>query len=160
MRLWVREAWRINVTPDDHSQTFIEYRADDPRPDADILPWKPSIFMARDDSRLTLEVTAVRAERLQQISTEDCKREGMVFASAQSWWYADPRISLHHSTARAAFQAIWGGINGAASWDANPFVVVISFKPYLCNIDRMAPRQVPAPGWHAGFPPEPNENVC
>lgn len=67
-RLWVRE------TSSQPGGT-IHYRADD-APHAEVLVWKPSIFMRRHESRINLEITAVRVERLQDISTDDVDAEG------------------------------------------------------------------------------------
>lgn len=82
--------------------------------------WRPAIHMPRWASRITLEVTAVRIERLQQISEEDAKAEGAIGALNNSigdnW------------CAREAFAALWQSINGPGSWDANPWVWVIEFK--------------------------------
>lgn len=70
--------------------------------------WKPSIFMRREYSRITLGIVGVRVERLQEISLNDAKAEGVETTDR----YAD----------------LWVKINGAESWNANPFVWVIEFK--------------------------------
>lgn len=75
---------------------------------------KPGIHMPRWASRLTLEVTAVRVERLQDISVEDCRAEGSPY---------DSPIDV-----RAWYRDLWEQINGPDSWDANPFVWCIEFK--------------------------------
>jgi hypothetical protein len=80
----------------------------------------PSIFMRRWESRLTLEVTAVRVERLNDISEEDAKGEGTT-----------PSIiggELEAMRYRAGYQTLWESINGAGSWALNPWVWVITFK--------------------------------
>jgi hypothetical protein len=64
--------------------------------------------MPRWASRITLEITAVRVERLQGISLDDAKAEGVETTDQ----YAE----------------LWGKINGAESWDANPWVWVVAFK--------------------------------
>lgn len=84
------------------------------------LGWKrrPSIHMPRWASRIRLEVTAVRAERLQDISAGDAMAEGVG---------ALP-IETRHATPKADFQFLWKSINGPGSWDANPWVWVVEFK--------------------------------
>lgn len=133
-RLWVKETFQ--VVPNLHSGTMPIYRADG---EIDrIVPgkWKPSIFMNRKFSRITLEITDVRVERLTEISevdawAEGCKRgeptdNGGFFPAEEpdpsgigerGWdcakdWYADLRDS----------------INGVGSWDKSPWVWAISFK--------------------------------
>lgn len=99
--------------------------------------WRPSIFMTRALSRLTLEIAEVRIERVQEISGADAKAEGIETAfvpgpmsSAFRW-----RDYSGHSSGvfspRESFASLWQAINGArpgASWDANPFVWAITFK--------------------------------
>lgn len=77
-------------------------------------PWKPSIFMPRHASRITLEVTAVRVERLQEITEADAQLEGFQ--------------QTNTTLARSEFIRLWKQINGVGSWDANPWVWVIEFK--------------------------------
>lgn len=79
--------------------------------------WKPSIHMPRKASRIMLEVTRVRVERLQEISRGDAMAEGCPFQNMAKGadprkWYAD----------------LWKTINGPGSWDLNPWVWVIEFK--------------------------------
>jgi hypothetical protein len=118
-RLWVRETWgpRITNGEPDPRQQYVKYRADD----VDDSPcdendwhewedrWRPSIHMPRWASRITLEVTGVRIERLQDISEADARAEGVVDT--------------------LAFEELWDSINGSGAWDANPWCWCISFKP-------------------------------
>ena len=92
------------------------------------LKWKPSIHMFRKDSRITLEITGVRAERLQDITPEDCIAEGLVYHEGFSQWHTSPdTLVFGHKT---AFQILWDSINAKRGygWDTNPFVWVIEFK--------------------------------
>jgi hypothetical protein len=119
--LWVRETW---ATDDD--KTFW-YRADGETYNAG-LPWRPSIHMPRAASRITLEIVSVRVERVQDISREDARAEGLTWV-APTWgipgiansWNGDPRES---------FKALWNDINAKRGhgWDSNPWVWVVEFK--------------------------------
>jgi len=82
------------------------------------LNWRsvPSIFVPRWASRITLEVTGVRVEQLQEISESDAQAEGV-----------DP-IVAKVPTHRDAYRYLWDEINGVGSWNANPWVWVIEFK--------------------------------
>ena len=87
-----------------------------------VAPWRPSIHMPRWASRITLEVTGVRVERLQEISDADAMTEGVPFTELpQGQDRPDP---LH----RAQFADLWESINGPRSWEANPWVWVIEFR--------------------------------
>jgi hypothetical protein len=78
----------------------------------------PSIHMPRWASRISLRITDVRVERLNDISASDALAEGMTFPEAMQWGNAP----------QDAFAELWRRINGEASWDANPWVWVISFQ--------------------------------
>lgn len=80
--------------------------------------WRPSIHMPRWASRITLEVTGVRVERLQDISEADALAEGVDSLPL------DTRLA----TPRLDFSALWESINGSGSWDANPWVWVVEFR--------------------------------
>ena len=117
-QLWVRETHSIRVNPEDATDSIGRawYAADNKFDSFDIR-WTPSIHMKRWASRITLEITDVRVERLQDISRGDAMDEGCPFVNmAQSddprKWYAD----------------LWESINGSGSWDTNPWVWVIEFK--------------------------------
>jgi hypothetical protein len=79
--------------------------------------WKPSIFMPRAVSRITLEITDVRVERLQQISDADSLAEGCSTADMKD---GDSLASV--------YARFWESINGAGSWATNPWVWVVSFR--------------------------------
>jgi hypothetical protein len=121
--LWVRETWHRSP----HFDCL--YRAD--FQDGAVLPkvvshggWRPSVFMPRSMSRITLQITGVRVEQLQDISEADALSEGTS---------VDPRhggvaCDWLPQTARDGYRTLWGDINGAGSWDANPWVWVIQFE--------------------------------
>ena len=101
---------------------------------------KPSIHMPRWASRITLEVTGMRVERLQDISEEDALAEGLhrieigsgyldrYAATAASWQEAVEQQVTTYEDPRNAFRDLWESINGAGSWNANPWVWAVEFK--------------------------------
>jgi hypothetical protein len=121
-RLWVRETWG-------HCDGGTCYRASE----ADsVLPddgrWRPSIHMPRWASRIALEVTDVRVEPLNSVSEEDAKSEGVTIPSYDRDLKPVEVDGFVSGAARIAFKELWANINGLDSWDANPWVWVISFK--------------------------------
>ncbi|MBB3142787.1 hypothetical protein [Halomonas organivorans] len=146
-RLWVREAHGYEIrsvggTP--HEQ--IAYRASKPNAVScydcngveQPMKWRPSIHMPRWACRLLLEVTAVRVERLQDISRFDACREG-IYAEDHDWresefylpnvaYRSSPSAGVRYSSARHAFEELWASINGPDSWAANPWVWVVEFR--------------------------------
>ena len=141
-RLWVRETWQHSnfpLGPYDESCTVF-YRADyldDPHgPDGEksnegkYRKWVPSIHMFRSASRILLEITAVRVERLQDISEADAISEGCYKSPRfpqSGLWTADDR-SFTGSGPIGCYRWLWESINGPGSWDANPWVWVIEFR--------------------------------
>jgi hypothetical protein len=139
-RLWVREnfyqdgQWslRLGCEPDDPrgrfwSGTSRVIFAADGTPLPDPIPgnqwrFRPSIHMPRLLSRITLEVTGVRVERLQDISGMDAKREGVSVPAHL------PHDGADLDYARREYRRIWQSINGPGSWDANPWVWVVEFE--------------------------------
>lgn len=130
-RIWVREAfmhepaeyeWLASVSKPIRPE-HTTYRADC-HGDTTGAGWSPSIHMPRWAARYLLDVTAVRVERLQDISEEDARAEGVNREDGQ-WVDDDGRT---RSSYRLAFQRLWTSIYGAESWDANPWVWVTTFK--------------------------------
>jgi hypothetical protein len=139
--LWVRETWQVFYGNDPR----IEYRAGgvgfegdercyatkngmtlkqageeyDGKPSK--MRWQPSIFMPRWASRITLTITEVRVQRLNEISEVDAMAEGIENPqqSAKSLGWA--------VSATSSFRILWESINGKGSWDANPWVWAITF---------------------------------
>lgn len=158
-RLWVRETWARVGNCDPGYLTFAAtYPACLP-PDLENIPaaseirWKPSIHMFRRDSRILLEITAVRVERLQDISDDQATAEGCFFTDygqqcfhgGTGWkdigdcpakvghqqrngWAWDKTTSHEQClfTPRFAFANLWNATGG--DWDANPWVWVVEFK--------------------------------
>lgn len=138
-RLWVRETWALEDCGEDGKRVI--WQAD--RAAAWVMPnnvlgeiyylpsdydpgrWRPSIHMPRWASRITLEVTEVRVQRLQEISEEDAEAEGV---EAAPFCKAGRPNGMEHVE---AFEGLWQRINGrrpGCSWEANPFVWCISFR--------------------------------
>ena len=151
-RLWVRETWGCKECREyDPSGVFsmptgeceIVYRAGGengygtPTDDR----WRPSIHMPRWASRLTLEITDVRHERLQEITEADAKAEGALAwlssldgraydEAEKAWCRWSKRLNPNATTASAlgAFATLWERIYGPGSWEADPFVWVVNFR--------------------------------
>ncbi len=93
--------------------------------------WKSPLHMPKWAARTWLEVTEVRAERLQAISEEDAIAEGIFGPPmSQAGWRQYPYESCHLDTAKSSYRTLWESINGKGSWDLDPWVWVYSFK--LC----------------------------
>ena len=115
-RLWVRETWlKTNPFTDGGLHTY-GYRATDDAEFPDAI-WKPSIHMPRVVSRITLEITSVRVDRVHEISRGDAMAEGCPFQNRAEG--GNPRYW---------YEELWESINGAGSWAANPWVWVVEFK--------------------------------
>lgn len=141
--LWVKEAYKpiLKDVRDSGSYArmatvldYYVYKADKLPHIAKLIKWKPSIFMPREASRITLEVLDIRVERLQDITEEDAKAEGVghgwqMNAGWPDYLHIKNRIcSLTQDTAAMSFGTLWESINGKGSWDQNPWVWVITFK--------------------------------
>ena len=139
-RLWVRETTRMRYMPnlltgEPTNAQAAEYEADgEPvlTPNGFDYAWWysrkscPSIYMPRMASRLTLEITDVRVERLQDISEADAKAEGVsLIAEGQEPDGSPDECSGGH---KAAFSKLWESINGPGSWSANPWVWALTFR--------------------------------
>lgn len=130
--IWVKETWQHVVKDMPPTKGCrVLYRADDSEGFV-TDSWRPSIFMPRWASRITLEVTDVRVERLQDISEADAVAEGVTIRAD-----AVMAASLANDTpARMEFWDLWKSINGPDSWDANPWVWAYTFKPIALTTAR------------------------
>ena len=137
-RLWVREAFGLQVRHyGGGAGEHIVYRATNPdaiyckSAEGQEYPvkWKPSIQMPRHSSRILLEITDVRVERLQDISEEQAKAEGVRLytdhAELGDWWHVEG-IETYSADPRKSFELLWNSVGG--DWDANPWVWVAEFK--------------------------------
>lgn len=121
--IWVRETWQHeNGSCDDHrcgQPTHIYYLATETYPES--MRWRPSIFMPRWASRISLRVVSVRVERLQDISESDAQAEGI----------GSP---VTRDCKRPKFEKLWDTINAKrAPWSSNPWVWVIEFERCACT---------------------------
>ena len=136
-RLWVREAWRSEARFDKipvPSGAIVSYEADYDREPNDgcrgrLRPW---IHMPRWAARIELVVTAVKVERLQDISVSDAIDEGIESrrrdAKGQLRWGWQGDHGVHLLRPEDAFSRLWDTIHGPGAWDANPWVAAISFE--------------------------------
>lgn len=113
-RLWVREKFAINNGNDGtsgliYAEGYSVYTG----------KWKPSIFMPRWASRITLEIVSVKVERIQDITEADSISEGM-----------PKRSFVFETPAKAFFRSLWNELNSKRGfgWDVNPWVWVIEFR--------------------------------
>ena len=137
-RLWVRETFGLQVRHyGGGAGEHIVYRATNPdaiyckSAEGQEYPvkWKPSIHMPRHSSRILLEITDLRVERLQDISEEQAKAEGVRLypdhAELGDWWHVEG-IETCSADPRKSFELLWSSVGG--NWEANPWVWVVEFK--------------------------------
>ncbi|HHN8388123.1 hypothetical protein ABMZ76_00100 [Morganella morganii] len=146
-RLWVRETWQGPLVDYENANRLYK----DPEPfqtikncvykaDAGAYPeyfdaddnlrygWKSSAQMPRWASRILLEITGVRVERVQDISEEDAVAEGVAPLYGGYWKHYQPDWTQHQLSARGSFITLWNSINGVDAWYKNPWVWVIEFR--------------------------------
>lgn len=137
-RLWVKETHAIvprtayamsegvqqTLRPDDNHDAAV-YFADWERSKPG--RWRPSIHMPRWASRLLLEITDVRAERLMDCSDADAQAEGLQWVTP-GMWSVDRTLPIISNEPRTAYFELWDHINGAGAAEANPWVWAVSFR--------------------------------
>lgn len=148
-RLWVRETFCIGtIEEEDHYQgspkplyvhqdgdpkqypIYKEYCLRDNISIDDVL-WKPSIHMPRSASRILLEITKIRIERLNQISSQDAVQEGLLKLPASGRYVvnrSDQYFGAASNNPCEVFKWLWESIYGSSSWELNPWVWVIEFN--------------------------------
>ena len=130
--LYVRETWA------ESAMLEYFYKANGDERIQPTIKWKPSIHMPKAAARIFLKVTAVKAERLQDITEADAIAEGVEsFRPVPGDGDPVTRYKLYDSkyekpcvlySAKASFTTLWKSINGPKSWDANPYVFAYSFQ--------------------------------
>jgi hypothetical protein len=126
-RLWVRETWADSQCDTSDGKKIAIYRADGERPVR--VRWRPSIYMPRWASRITLEITGVRVERVHDIGKDGRKAknvlaEGILPAAIdreREWFHADDAPAI-------AFSRLWNEVNGKDAWERNDWVWALTFK--------------------------------
>lgn len=150
-RLWVRETHALvpatayrhshgvqhTVNPADTYEAAI-YREGFDRSSGGIR-WRPSIFLHRWASRLTLIVTDVRLQRLQDITEADAVAEGIEWVTRTSSGefyrnYQNPGCPM---MPYGSFRSLWEHLNGTEAWAANPWVAAVTFTVHYANIDKL-----------------------
>lgn len=121
-RLWVREAHAFD------SPLVRYYATDDVH---ELRRKRPSIHMPRWASRLTLTVTDVRVQRLQEISEADAIAEGVCEDPLET------PLDAGQEPLRHLFADLWNSLHGPDAWDANPWVCALTFEVHKVNIDRI-----------------------
>ncbi|EDU3844921.1 hypothetical protein CBJ89_001962 [Salmonella enterica subsp. enterica serovar Essen] len=143
-RIWVRETFRVHSRASDvatlvyrasvrNSWTEQTHRVPVAVCNKPAIPekWTPSIHMPRWASRITLEITDVRVERLHNISERDSLREGLFQLPASGRYCLQPGMQyfgMASHSAKEVYSWLWASIYGEESWAANPWVWVIEFK--------------------------------
>ncbi len=123
-RLWVRETHYLHLLEVNGDCGAVFYKAQSPNLK---VKWRPSIHMFRKDSRITLEITEVRVERVQEITAYDAQQEGASFIPPHQPSKRYP--VTFDETIINGFHILWDSINAKrGSWADNPWVWVVSFK--------------------------------
>ena len=140
-RIWVREAFRVHSRATDVAT--LVYKASERNSwteqtrrvpvavcnkPATPEKWTPSLHMPRWASRILLEITDVRVERLNAINEHDAQAEGVAKLRGGFWKHYQPGWTQHQLSARGSFVTLWKSIYGDESWNSNPWVWVIEFK--------------------------------
>jgi len=149
-RLYVREAfigpyaYEVNeYPPRDWGNKPIWFPADGPVPDKFSGQFwhraRPSIHMPRWASRLTLTVTDVRVQRLQEISADDAVAEGCYFKRwiTGEYPFFDQGVEADNRALVRQYRDLWNSLHGPDAWDANPWIVAVSFTVKRGNIDQI-----------------------
>jgi hypothetical protein len=138
-RLWVRESFTVVPATACRMSEGVQQTVNPTEPDMaaiyaagwdrSIPKWKPSIHMPRWASRLTLQITDVRVERLQDISEADAIAEGLIWRPALDAWCAteSPNWPCFSSPVRS-YAGLWNHINGSGAWDRNPWIWAVSLE--------------------------------
>lgn len=153
-RLWVREHWSglhaFQSTKPNERHSFVGdgypylreeiwYWADGAPDAGDWEHPRPSLHMPRYASRLTLTVTDIRVQRVQDISGDDARAEGIYWSGIFEGWTSgvgvDESVDFHQRLPVRCFEKLWRRINGNEAWDTNPWIAALTFAVEQRNID-------------------------
>ena len=143
-RLWVKETWwddcALREKEGYKQDDYLYYRADGEAIEqfecAYGFKWRSPLFMPRWASRITLEITGLRVERLQDITQRDAVNEGVIFMGGmfdeadQAPWCPSLKDQEPMASPRDAYGRLWDSLNAKRgyAWESNPWVWVIEFK--------------------------------
>lgn len=141
-RLWIRETWcclhGYGDTP--NKEDFVRYKADSGAGEqviTDVKGWRPSIHMPRVYSRILLEITGIRVERIQDITPHDKQAEGIDYGDLLTKQHGELSMDDLYlfEAIDSEFQQLWDSINTKRGygWNVNPWVWVIEFKKIEAN---------------------------
>jgi hypothetical protein len=130
--LYVRETWMPETEQGIPTGGYIYKAGSKPEPDGDTpLKWRPSLFMPKEAARIFLRITDVRVKRLQDITEEDARDEGVgdPYDYQAPEYYEQPHMRGIGYFA-SAFAGLWDSLNSKRGygWDTNPWVWVYSFE--------------------------------
>lgn len=144
--LWVREAWRTEAEAD-------AVKPSELRVGAPILTladtgvaipcplwgrYRHARFMPRWASRLTLELIDVRVEQLKDIGDAETEAEGLIeSAEYDNWYWSFEEDGAQYCSPVFAYEALWKSLHGEGSWDANPWIWVLTFRVHQKNVDSL-----------------------
>lgn len=139
--LWARETWQAlsfgDYQPTKHHVADVRFAATDAlgSTDKDVrgYSWRPAIHMPRWASRITLELTGVKIERLNDISKQDVIAEGITERDGAP--IEDAVCGWHEP-----YAALWEKLNGPGSWEDNPWVWALEFYVHSVNVDELVAR--------------------
>jgi hypothetical protein len=144
--LWIRETFGEFV----RRPGVPVYRADGENALGSSNPWRPSIHMPRKYSRLTLKITEVRVQRLKEISEADAIAEGIervddprgtawksyeIIHEGRHKGKPSPHAAVPNRSPITSYCELWTAINGAGSWDMNPWIWALTFTVEQRNVD-------------------------
>lgn len=139
--VWVRERWQTRQSMDHIKPSDLPIYGEILHFAGASETWgskiRPSIFMPRWASRMTLIVTDVRLERLQDIGKDSSIDEGIYYSAFYDGYVSDKEGRCFSNDPVDSFAKLWESINGEGSWASNPWLWVVEFEPVMLNVDKL-----------------------